>query len=298
MSARRRGWHLPTVMAGLTGLLVLTAGIAIAQPPAPEGFTACLKDNGKLEHVAVGTAPEKPCKDNELQVSWNAAGPEGPAGQVGPQGPQGPAGAQGPQGMTGPAGADGADGAPGPVGPAGPQGPAGLDGADGTAGPQGPQGPAGPAGPAGPQGPAGELPVAGQQCAEGEVLTGFAADGGLLCRIPTLLSSSNDLFQVRVTDNGVELSGPGALVVVNGNRVTVDADRVTVDALQTELVGGSALTLRSPIVTADANLVQLLSAHTLLGRCDGHRGVARQSDQVVGAPAGTIVSASQAVLAC
>lgn len=66
-------------------------------------------------------------------------------------------------------------------GPAGEQGPAGLQG---PVGPQGPQGEVGPAGPQGPQGPPdepGNLYLAGQMCPEGAFVTGFDADGNIVC---------------------------------------------------------------------------------------------------------------------
>ena len=57
-------------------------------------------------------------------------------------------------------------------GPAGPQGPAGADGAVGPQGPQGPQGL---------QGVQGTSFAAGQVCPSGQVVTGFALNGNIVC---------------------------------------------------------------------------------------------------------------------
>jgi MFS family permease len=61
-------------------------------------YTGCLNPGGNVLHVAVGPLPGHPCSSNQLQISWNQAGP------MGPQGPQGPAGPAGPVGPAGPAG--------------------------------------------------------------------------------------------------------------------------------------------------------------------------------------------------
>lgn len=74
------------------------------------------------------------CRNNEVAVSWNKAGPRGEAG------PRGPKGEEGPRGTEGPRGPKGETGTRGPAGPRGEAGPPGLRGATG------------------PEGPAGELP--------------------------------------------------------------------------------------------------------------------------------------------
>ena len=115
---------LPT-MAIAASLLagVALVGSAGAETDADDVFTGCLKPNGKIEHVAVGSEPDKPCKVNEnkpetseLQISWNVTGPQGPAGL---QGPVGPAGLAGDQGIQGEPGEQGIQGEPGEQGPPG-----------------------------------------------------------------------------------------------------------------------------------------------------------------------------------
>lgn len=60
-------------------------------------------------------------------------------------------------------------------------GPAGAPGPAGATGPAGPSGAAGPAGPPGPAGPSGALGLAGRSCPTGQSVTGFDAQGGLVC---------------------------------------------------------------------------------------------------------------------
>lgn len=52
-----------------------------------DDIDACVKKSGKVRIVS--DAAE--CKDTEVHLSWNQAGPEGPQGQEGPQGDPGPA---------------------------------------------------------------------------------------------------------------------------------------------------------------------------------------------------------------
>ena len=73
--------------------LLFVAGVSKA-----ETFTGCLKNNGKITDVAIGEAPNRPCR-NRLQIHWNSQGPQG---EPGPQGPPGPEGPQGPPGDSGP----------------------------------------------------------------------------------------------------------------------------------------------------------------------------------------------------
>lgn len=98
--------------------------------------------------------------------------------------------------------------------PAGEQGPAGPQG---PVGPQGPQGEVGPAGEQGLQGPPGEpgnLYLAGQMCPEGAFVTGFDADGNIVCSevsagvgedCPDNLVPGADLHNCDLS--GVDLSG-------------------------------------------------------------------------------------------
>ncbi len=70
----------------------------------------------------------------------------------------------------------------GAVGPTGPQGPTGDTGAQGATGPQGPQGAKGDTGAAGVQGAPGNLALAGQQCPANTFVSGFDADGDIICQ--------------------------------------------------------------------------------------------------------------------
>lgn len=81
------------------------------------------------------------------------------------------------QGANGPTGPQGPIGQTGAEGPTGPQGPTGEMGA---AGPTGPQGPIGLTGPAGPTGLPGAT-ATGQSCAAGGYVTGFDANGDIIC---------------------------------------------------------------------------------------------------------------------
>ena len=190
----------PLMWVGIVGVFAGGAGVAYATQLATSASTttikACVKKNGTMRLV---DGADECDKKNEELISWNV---QGPKGDVGPRGPQG---------ATGPAGATGAQGEKGDPGPQGPEGPRGLTGADGAAGakgdtgPQGPEGPRGPigeTGPAGPQGPAG---------ANGTNGTGFNGS----------FTSPNGKYKLRITNNGILLSGPGGSVTVERTRVHV-----------------------------------------------------------------------------
>jgi Collagen triple helix repeat (20 copies) len=121
-----------TMVAGTawaTAAVTAEAGTAVIQ--------ACqVKNTGTIRIVSDAGQ----CKQNELAIAWNVAGP------IGPQGPKGEDGASGP---AGPAGAQGEPGLKGEKGDPGEPGPQGATGATGPAGPQGPEGPQGPPGPGG-----------------------------------------------------------------------------------------------------------------------------------------------------
>jgi len=112
---------------------------------------ACVNNSsGTIKIVSATTE----CSNNEIQLVWNAqgvAGPTGPAGPTGATGPTGPTGPQGPTGATGPTGA---------------------------------QGPTGAAGPTGPKGDPGNLGLAGRSCPAQQFVTGFDANGQLVCSGP------------------------------------------------------------------------------------------------------------------
>jgi len=172
---------------------------------ADQSELALLKRIVALEQTDPVPGPQGP------QGDQGPMGPEGPqglqgdqglTGPTGSQGDQGPQGLQGDQGLTGPTGSQGLQGNQGPIGPAGPQGlqgdqgpigpqglqgnqgptgPAGSQGLQGNQGPIGPTGPQGPAGAQGSQGNSGILVLAGQVCPTGHFLTGFNADGSIIC---------------------------------------------------------------------------------------------------------------------
>jgi len=68
--------------------LMLVASLALAANPVM--YTGCVStSNGTLYSVHDGTTPMQPCKDKDLQISWNQAGVQGMPGEPGPQGPSG-----------------------------------------------------------------------------------------------------------------------------------------------------------------------------------------------------------------
>ncbi len=130
----------------------------------------------------------------------------------GPAGPPGEQGIQGEQGLPGEAG---------PPGPPGETGPPGIAGATGDTGIQGPPGPAGPLGPQGPPGTTPVLIMVGQNCPDGEFLTGFDPVGNILCgrppasSIPPPPSAINDVNPGDVIITEI-MADPSAVTDSNG----------------------------------------------------------------------------------
>jgi type VI protein secretion system component Hcp len=88
--------------------MMFVASLALAADPVV--YTGCIStSNGTLYSVHDGTTPMQPCKDKDLQISWNMAGVQGPKGNDGPQGAMGYPGAQGVPGQIGPQGPSGQD---------------------------------------------------------------------------------------------------------------------------------------------------------------------------------------------
>ncbi len=115
-------------MGKLFVTIAATSLVLLSSQASGQMVTGCLKSNGDLVGVAIGTEPDKPCKKNETKVTLGAQGPAGPQGDTGPAGPQGQ---QGNPGIPGPAGVPGQSG---PAGAQGEPGPAGAQGEPGVAG--------------------------------------------------------------------------------------------------------------------------------------------------------------------
>lgn len=133
------------------GFAVAAAAGVVTLPFSGDGNTinGCYSNGGQLK---VLTANHTTCPAGMTPIHWNVTGP------------------QGPQGLTGATGATGPQGATGATGP---------QGATGATGPQGPQGPKGDTG------PAGINVAAGKACPSGQFVTGFTANGDIICAAPT-----------------------------------------------------------------------------------------------------------------
>jgi len=186
--------------AGLIAVVILSAGIAIADIPDGNTINAC-RNKITFAIRVVDKDVGQNCTASETAFSWTNWTNRGAwsalvsyraadvvsyngsayiAKLFPPKGvvptnttywsllvSKGAAGATGPAGPAGPAGKDGAPGADGAIGPQGPDGKAGPPGADGATGAAGPQGPAGNDGAIGPQGPAGNDGAPGADGATG-----------------------------------------------------------------------------------------------------------------------------------
>jgi len=98
--------HRPlALLASITLLIgVVMTIVAVAGSNSTDTYTGCLTRIGTLTKVAVGESPARPCRWQQVQISWNAEGPAGPQGPIGLPGTEGP---PGPQGSIGLPGADG-----------------------------------------------------------------------------------------------------------------------------------------------------------------------------------------------
>ena len=111
------------LVACVGAILVVSAGIAYAAIPDPNGVINGCYSSGQGQLRVIDMENGDQCKNNETAISWNQQGPQGIPGPIGPQGLQGIQGQQGETGATGSTGA---------TGPQGPAGEPGDDGADGT----------------------------------------------------------------------------------------------------------------------------------------------------------------------
>ena len=143
MAIKKRALGIAFVAAAL---LVALAGVAWAAIPGAGGMiSGCYGKQSGILRVIDAAAGDDCNNSSELPISWNE---------------QGQPGLQGPQGV---------------------QGPAGPPGSTGERGLQGPAGPPGIPGPRGPKGDPGNLALAGQQCEAGKVVSGFDAQGAIVC---------------------------------------------------------------------------------------------------------------------
>jgi len=98
----------------------------------------------------------------------------------------------------------------GATGPTGPTGATGATGATGPTGPTGLTGPIGPTGPEGPQGIPGSLTLAGQTCPTGGSVTGFDAQGNIICSVVQPPGCPNRTFTFGMSSSlGETFSGAG-----------------------------------------------------------------------------------------
>lgn len=203
-------------------------------PPSNQGaqttqqvINACIDRASGVVRILM--EPRSRCRDNEIPIAWNMAGPPGPPG-----GPPGPPGPKGPQGVPGPPG-----GPPGPQGPPGPPGPA--NGPPGPPGPQGMLGPPGPPGLQGLQGPPGPPGPAGVATGARSILAGqsstcspqatdcFTGPGGgtssVLDQVETPMAAAGKIVSLRAMGTTQVLAGQprprlGVALLINGRFVT------------------------------------------------------------------------------
>lgn len=141
------------------------------------------------------------------------------------------------------------------AGPSGPQGPQGSQGEQGPSGPQGPQGQQGPQGAQGPQGPEGPAgPFSGA------------------------FESPNGAFSLSITDDGIVLEGPSAVIEMDTAGVSIDS------AGPLSIQSSSAVSIEgSGPVSVGGSLVQLNGCAAFAGRV---------GDPIAGTEAGGVVTGS------
>jgi hypothetical protein len=209
LTFRRTRWLLLGTVLGA----VLAGGAAATLASIPDAggvIHGCYQKNVGNLRVIDPAAGER-CRPPEIAISWS---------QTGPQGLQGP---KGDTGATGPTGATGATGAAGPTGATGAQGAKGDTGAPGATGATGPQGAVGPQGPAGPS-------VAGQQCANGQSVTGFDQSGNIICSAGCpagqltfhITSTASNTFEFWPGGTLTQSSGPNCSVTVKAPSGAID----------------------------------------------------------------------------
>jgi hypothetical protein len=274
---------------------LLVVGGSVAFGGGTNTYTGCLKSNGELSKVAIGTSPSSACGISETQVSWNEQGPEGPVGPQGDPGPAGPAGEDSVwlKGIGDPTPALGSDGdfymnlttgavfhKEAGVWLAGPS----------FVGPQGPQGEPGPQGPAGPAGPAGASGGSGIWRAPGSpsVITAKSPDFQTIDTIQ-LPSNAYALFynaSIQQSDTAIEEAGRSRTtcrLVVDGSvldRVTVDPGRV-VNVLTGAFGGGYPIATETSF-TLQAAVPATGAAHQIVVECQLDISTSTASSAVLG----------------
>jgi hypothetical protein len=153
------------------------------------------------------------------------------------------------------------------VGAVGPQGPKGDAGATGDTGPQGP---------IGPQGPPGPMPFAGNVCAAGASVIGFAANGNCLCSNGAACSaagSGTDLYVATTgsdSNSGTTMAAPfrtitkALSVVASGHTVHVQPG--VYDALHGEVLP-FAVPTGARLIGDEPNKGHLTGQFTMLSGC-------------------------------
>ena len=129
-----KGLMAGLLLGGTIGSFSIAA--ATSSPSTTTKFYACLNVKAGTMNSINSTAAPK-CAAGNVNINWNATGPQGMQGPTGATGPKGANGAQGPAGLPGPQGIQGIQGL---TGPQGVQGLTGVQGPQGETGTQGAKG--------------------------------------------------------------------------------------------------------------------------------------------------------------
>lgn len=200
----------PLVGFAVLGVFAIGVGVAYATQSLTSATTtvinACqLKQIGTIRIV---DNLSKCSTSLEIPLSWNV---QGPAGNPGPAGATGATGAKGEKGDKGDKGDPGATGA---AGQPGAKGDPGTPGATGATGPPGAPGDPGTPGADGKNGVDGTNGVDGKDGKDGTNGVDGAGFNGSY-------TSPNGKYKLRITNNGILLSGPGGSVSLERTIVRV-----------------------------------------------------------------------------
>ena len=184
LSRRRLLRRAPVAVAAIGCCVALVTAVASATiPDGGDTYTACVLKGVGTIRVIDPSVPAGDLTGHCTSLEEQIGWKS--AGQTGPPGPKGEAGGAGQAGRKGPRGELGDPGPKGVVGPPGARGPTGDQGQTGDAGPDGDQGPPG----------------------------GFSG----------AYVSPNGLYKLRVTDTGIELSGPSGSTKLDGGGLNVSS---------------------------------------------------------------------------